>query len=112
MASFCARLAALTDGLAGRDLVQAQRLHDELVHAGLDDPRRLLAVGGADGEEVFKDIFDDGVPSNVVVTKFAALWAAAAPGAAKERKRRYPDGREALADFTAVWASRAALARE
>ena len=90
MASFFLSFADLADGLSGLDRVQARRLHDELAAAGLDDPRRLLAVGGADGMDIIADIFDDTDPNEQVMVKDRGLWAMAASGARWEQRRRYP----------------------
>ena len=72
--SFQRLLAELGRDLVGPDLAQARRIIAELTEHGLDDPRKLLAVGGDGGEEVLGDIFPGEVVGNVVAERFKNLW--------------------------------------
>ena len=104
-------LGALDDGLVGLERVQARRLRDELREAGLDDPRRLRAVGGENGKEILEDVFGGDPPGEPVMARFAALWAAADLGASWVHRRRYALVCDSLSDFVAVSAARGAAER-
>ena len=86
---FRALLKDMDRGLVGPDLAQARRLRAELVEHGLDDPRRLEAVGGDGGQDVLSDVFPGEVVCPVVKNRFDDLWAAVGSAAGWERRRRY-----------------------